>query len=330
MRKTHLLTALIALMLCAPAGMAEETRYRVEVIVLAHLGHAETPRETAALRDFGDALDFLAPQPLDAEDEATEAVAEPAAAVDTVEAIHGVEADTSAEPPAVVQVEELGDVMQDAFRRLRLSGPFRPLVALAWEQPSTEPFPVLRVHDETVVMTEDPWAAIRERLAAGEDIDVDAWIQAGLVPPIPPASAATAAGPTDVAPGDTAPADDPAAILESLPPPRLHYALDGTVSLVRSRFLHFEVDLQQREALYTEPAGQALTLPRGLRAMPAAEPLVQDDMTTGSATATPSAFRVFDMRQRRQVRTGQVEYFDSPVLGVLAYFTELEPEAEED
>ena len=122
--------------------------------------------------------------------------------------------------------------------------------------------------------------------------------------------------------------DDPATLLtpDRLPPPKHFYALDGTISLVRSRFLHLYLDLQQREAVFA-PAGapEVIHMPRGLRTMPTAPP---GDAV--GADPAPTAFRVFSMEQSRQVRTGQVEYFDGPVLGVLAYVTEIEPAVEAD
>jgi hypothetical protein len=296
MRNTLLLPALLLMLAVPVASSAQDTRYRVEVIVLTHLGHAEAPQEVTALRDYNDAIDFLAP-PANSED--AEAPAEAPAAVGD-EAADGAAAEP--EPPAVVHIEELGDVMRDAWRRLRLSAPFRPLVSLAWEQGRDEPFPVLRLHDATLVRTDDPWAAIRERLAAGEPID--AWIDAGLVPDLPPQDGAANA--TDADPAN--------ALLGALPPPRRYYALDGTVSLVRSRFLHLQVDLQQREAVETALTAEPLVLPRGLRTMPAATP-------QAAAPPAPGAWRVFDMQQSRQVKSGQIEYFDGPVLSVLAYIT---------
>ena len=328
LHQTLITTALLVLLAAPTAASAQETRYRVEVIVLTHLGHAETPHEVATLRDYGDALDFLAPK--DAAEDGDNDSIEPepgvgpdAAAADDA-AISGEPAGQpgEAEPPPVVHIEELSDVMRDAWRRLRLSGPFRPLLSLAWEQASTPPFPQLRVHDENVVMTQDPWDAIRVRLEAGEP--VDAWLEAGLVPPIPPRLPVENDSTTyeDVA-------DDPeSALLERLPPPRLFYALDGTVSLVRTRFLHLYVDLQQREGVYDPTPGQAVQLPRGMRTLPAATPAPDPDPLAGEPV--PTAFRVFDMEQNRQVKTGQVEYFDGPVLSVLAYITAIEPETTED
>jgi hypothetical protein len=58
--------------------------------------------------------------------------------------------------------------MQEAWRRLRLSAPFRPQQYLSWEQGNQEPFPALRIHDLEVVLVKDPKA--RERLKM-----IEAW-----------------------------------------------------------------------------------------------------------------------------------------------------------
>jgi len=335
-----LLTIALALLLTAPCkAPAQDTRYRVEVIVLTHLGHTETPRDVASVRDYGDALDFLTPDEPAADDDAetdgtdSETEADTAALDTAPPGAEPTNGNAEPEPPDVVHIEELGDVMQDAWRRLRLSGPFRPLLSLAWEQADTPPFPLLRVHDENVVMTQDPWAPIRGRLEAGEP--VDAWLEAGLVPPIPPPD--PDADPDAEGPAMGGPDADPtrgadgvdstpeAALLERLPPPRRFYALDGTVSLVRSRFLHFRVDLQQREGVYEAAPAQPVVLPRGLGVPPAATP--EPEFEAAGVEPPPTAFRVFDMEQSRQVKTGQIEYFDGPVLSVLAYVTAIEPES---
>ena len=41
----------------------------------------------------------------------------------------------------VIAVESMGDVMLEAWRRLRLSARFRPEQYLSWEQSADEPFP---------------------------------------------------------------------------------------------------------------------------------------------------------------------------------------------
>jgi hypothetical protein len=97
-----------------------------------------------------------------------------------------------------------------------------------------------------------------------------------------------------------------------IPDPVIYYRLDGTAQLVRSRFLHLELNLQLREALW-DPEQPRFVL----------------DENGESTPLPPSAFRVYAMQQRRQVRTQRMEYFDGPKLGVLAWVTEIET-AEED
>jgi hypothetical protein len=78
------------------------------------------------------------------------------------------------------------------------------------------------------------------------------------------------------------------------------YRLDGSVQLRRSRFLHLHLDLEYRE---TAP-GQAMANPLA----PAA-----------------GKYQVFQIRQNRQVRTGQMQYFDTPQFGVLVLVTATQP-----
>lgn len=307
MRYINLLISFLIIGLALDSASAQDGRYRVEVIVLTHLDHGEAPREAVTPRDYGEAIDFLAPPPETNGEtgETVEPVLEPLPESAAPADQDAAEAQVP-EPPRVVHIEELGPEMQDAWRRLRLSGPFRPLVALAWEQADDEPFPRLRVHDGEVVLSRDPWSDVRERLEAGET--VDPWLLAGLPPLLPPADGAAA---TDEV------------TLERLPPPNLFYALDGVVSLIRSRFLHLHADLQWREPVFAAPSAEPLTLPRGLRTLPTATPAVD-------AEPVPTSFRVFELDQDRQIRTGQVEYFDGPVLSLLARVTALEAPAASD
>ena len=43
----------------------------------------------------------------------------------------------------------------------------------------------------------------------------------------------------------------------------------------------------------------------------------------------PDSSLAFTLKQSRQVKTGRMEYFDSPVLGVLAYISLVETAAED-
>jgi hypothetical protein len=272
---------------------AQETRYRVEILVLRHLEQNEEPMERLELPDFSMATDFLTP----AVENADESDETPDASDITEQPLNELaEGDTLenadlGEPPLdpnrLVHIEEMSSVMQETWRRLRLSGPFRPEQYLSWEQGSQEPFPSLRVHDLSVVMIVDPWAEFRPQ--AGETATVFA-----------------------DAPGLNAAADNSGFEGPQLPDPVTYYRLDGTVALRRSRFLHLDLDLQFREPVWQQEVPGALET-RGPDARP----------------AQPSSFRVYALKQSRQVRTGRMEYFDGPFLGVLAWITEVEEESGE-
>ena len=298
------LLILLLIFLSIGSAQAENTRYRVEVLVLTHLDPAQDARETRTLNDFSAALDFLQPPEEAAETEAADATAAPSS--ETVAA--SPDAEASGEMPAeaievdpwnvVTQVEEMGAEMQEAWRRLRLSGPFRPLQYLAWEQGSEPPFPVLRIHDLETVLIEDPWA--EQRLAMEE------------------ASQTKVFGDTVTA---AEPGDDPAEG-STLPDPIAYYRLDGTASLSRSRFIHLAVTMEWREPVFDE---SAFTVTMPLSGEADAQP----------PEPRPSAFMVHRLQQSRPVRTGQMEYFDGPVLGVLAWVSDIsdtvvEPETDED
>jgi hypothetical protein len=266
-----------------PALAADQSRYRVEIIVLSHLEHDAQPRTAQRLEDFSAALDYLTPpaEPRDANERAAGDAAEtPADLADDT----GDVAESGAAPGAetdpwnvVVHVPELGERMQDAWRRLRLSGPFRPLQFLAWEQGGNGPIPTLRLHDLEVVLSEDPWAASRAAQAE------------------PAASAAQGQAPVDGA---------------DVPPPIRYYRLDGTASLTRSRFLHLSLAVELREPLY---AG----------ATPGREPPRSAGAPDAPVEPAPTSFLLHRLEQSRVVRTGRMEYFDGPVLGVLAWVTDI-------
>ena len=186
----------------------------------------------------------------------------------------------------MVHIEEMSDVMREAWRRLRLSSPFRPEQYLSWEQGSEEPFPALRVHDLEVIMVDDPFAEQRAELLEQEQTTVFA-DNAGL----------------DALEG----IEDP-----GLPEPTVFYRLDGAVTLKRTRFLHLDLDLQLREALWDEES------------LPRIETLAPEN-----EQPRPSAFLVQALQQSRQVKTGRMEYFDGPVLGVLAFVTSIQVDSEE-
>lgn len=302
------------------AARAQDDRYRVELIVLLHLNHTETAEEQRWLKDYSDALDFLAPEPEpDPESEEEDGAQASASdgpnpmALPTEEGaetgvlpLDGILPDTAEDEPdpnAVVHIEEMSDAVQDAWRRLRLSGPFRPLQYLSWEQGRDEPFPVLRIHNDETVLIDDPYADLRalEMLEFEDTLTDDPETNGNATDQTIPGSSTAAEDTTEAAEEE-----------EGLPDPTYYYALDGTASLLRKRFLHLYLDIQLREPVYDDPAGT-----RSMTGGPAAPPSPVD----GLAEPQPASFLVYSLEQNRQVRTGRMEYFDGPVIGVLAYIS---------
>jgi len=300
------LLILIITSLHTPWARGADNRYRVEVLVLKHLESVDQAKEVNRIKDYSTALDFLTPaveeeekvlpdgcEPLLEENEPAapdEVVQDAATAVENTTGDR-LEAETALEeealdPNAVVHVEEMGAEMQDAWRRLRLSGPFRPIQYLAWEQGNDAPFPSLRLHDLELVFEDDPYSDLRE---ANEEL------------------AAVYGDGIDASPNCDEPEED------TLPEPTLYYALDGTVSLVRTRFLHLNLDLQLREALF-----ETETLP-GQAPAYALPPGTGGEGKPELSQAT--SFLVHEFEQSRQVRSARMEYFDGPVVGVLAWIT---------
>ena len=275
----------------APGALlaAEDTRYRVEVLLLTHLDHIEPAREQTHIRDYSLSLDFLtpieeAPPAESADGTGTDQETSLQSEQPVTDGAEG-EAEIPEEEPdpnAVVHIEEMSDEMPEAWRRLRLSAPFRPEQYLSWEQGSEAPFPALRIHDLEAILIDDPYADMRREEKETSTVFADS---AGL---------------------STLGQDS----IPRLPEPTVFYRLDGTATLKRSRFLHLDLDLQLRYPLWQET------------------PTVRDFQSLQEdEPRTPKAFLVHELQQSRQVKTGRLEYFDGPVLGVLAFVTTVEPDA---
>ena len=296
---------------------AQDSRYRVEVLLLSHIDHDQEPREVRQLEDLSQALDFLTPptespagdDPFAESDEETTAVPlempQDGGALEPGEEDSATAEELEEDPlDVVIHIEEMGPEMQEAWRRLRLSAPFRPLQYLAWEQGSREPFPVLRIHDLETVLVEDPWAEQRQELENPEESLVF--------------------GDTVATTPEVDSLEPEADAADTLPDPIAYYRLDGTVSLVRTRFLHLSMAIEWREPVFEE------IIPPLLADAPAPLPSAADEPP---APPLPSAFLVHRLEQSRPVRTGRMEYFDGPVLGLLAWITDVSdtnaPEATE-
>ena len=83
------------------------------------------------------------------------------------------------------------------------------------------------------------------------------------------------------------------------------YRLDGTLQLRRSRFLHLYLDLEYREG--TQPS----------------DPDTQTSFFNIKDPALPEepAYSIHSLQQNRQVRSGQLQYFDTPNFGALVFVT---------
>ena len=290
--KNYLILLILSVLVFEPA-LAQDMRYRVEVLVLTHLSHDEDPQELLRLEDYSAALDFLSPPEEPGDEELQDPAGEEPRATGESAGVASLPGEASenlemaTDTNEIIHIEEMGEAMQEAWRRLRLSGPFRPQQYLSWEQGDQQPFPTLRVHDLDVVLTEDPWAEARAEQQGGT------------------AESVVFADPAGLATLEEAPE------LE-LPDPVQYFRLDGTVSLTRSRFLHLALDLQLREAVWdpepVTPSGSA----------------IPDNENLEMEPPPPSSFRVHSLKQSRQVKSGRMEYFDGPVLGVLAFITPVE------
>ena len=257
------------LLILSSAALAESGAYRVEVIIFRNLAVAAEAVRAEELRSFSHFPDLQKPAPLI---DLTTEVAEEPAAVMAGELPVDLPAPTRDDLPSDLHVvTQKGPAVDDAWKRLRGSRDYRPLLYAAWEQNRTDYYPPMRVHNQQIMDTR-------------------------LHPP------------TTIMVADLT-MDDPLAAYRSS-----FYQLDGSVQLRRSRFLHLFLDLEYRE----EPP-QLVSNPGFL-----------SENTPGTETVTDNEsstdHRVFGLKQNRQIRTGQMQYFDSPYFGALVLVTALKAE----
>jgi len=283
--------------LYAAPVLAQDTRYRVEILVLTHLNHTEEAAESDVISDYSTTIDFLTPQEEVPEEESETESPDPQEmnpGDSAIAELDSAESDEQPEPDpnVVLHMEEMSEVMRESWRRLRLSAPFRPQQYLSWEQGNQEPFPVLRIHDLETILTKDPHAAERLELIAADLLESESEQQALLL-----------AEQRSNNPGSEEALDDPSTETE-LPGLAHYYRLDGAVTLRRSRFLHLDLDIQLRQGDWEPEPLQII----------AQDPVIYE-------RAGPTAFFVHELKQSRQVKSERMEYFDGPVLSVLAYIT---------
>lgn len=268
--KRGYLTLIIILATISTAHAQEETGYRVELVVLRHLESFAEPSPLDELPDLSGLLDL--PARAQAERGPSPLAENPfylGPPLSELPPPLGPFPDQKGPLADIVLLQERSERMDAVWRNLRLSAEFRPEAFLAWEQPAEGPFPELRVHNEEIIWIEDHHVAVR-------------------------GSGSSYVFHYEVGSGELA--------MAPIPEPAFHYALDGSVRLRRSRFLHLDLDLAFRSLA------------------PGAEP----GMAGPPLRSDHGVFHVYELRQSRQIRTERMEYFDAPVLGALLWVTEIE------
>ncbi len=226
---------LVLLLLYPAIAPAESGNYRIEVLLFNHLDSSAEAQQLDEIRSFN--------------------------------AYPSLDDPMVSEAP--MKLEVMSSTMQDAWRRLRLSADFRPLLFVAWEQSRIDYHPPVRVHDDELIAEhlEFPYPV------AFIDLQSLDMFEPYLAP---------------------------------------YYRLDGTVQLVRSRFLHLKLDLEYRQDLLPRkaplPASREEAIDLALQQRQAL------DLTPGPAL-------VHTLLQSRQIRRDQMQYFDTPYLGALARIT---------
>lgn len=219
-------------------------------------------------------------------------------------------------PRAVVYPEDpaplgvVSDTMRSVWRRLENAADIEPLYQQTWEQSRIDYQPPIRIHDDQVLFER---VSLPERWA---DIDL-------TVPDF------------------------------FAPYRERYFRLDGSAQLRRSRFLHLEFNLEFRLALLPPAGSEAITGdPAAGLNEPADTPWRVPATVNPDAPVTPEGRRVVELKpppywnpptplfepmpderppvpgaqlyrlsESRQIRTGELLYFDSPYLGVIARVT---------
>jgi hypothetical protein len=108
--------------------------------------------------------------------------------------------------------------------------------------------------------------------------------------------------PTNMVVADLA-AEDPLAAYRST-----FFQLDGSLQLRRSRFLHLYLDLEYRD----ENTGESVAVEADFFDSPQAQE---------ETASFNQAHDVFKLKENRQIRTGRLQYFDTPYFGALVLVT---------
>jgi len=132
------------LLLLSAAALAEPGAYRVEVIVFRNLVTTAESAVVSELRSFSAFPDIQDTGP--AQDTSENSAAEPTDSPD--------EPMRDPLPDDLLVVTQKSKEMDDAWRRLRSSQDYRPLVYTAWDQNRIDYYPPMRIHNEQIIDTQ--------------------------------------------------------------------------------------------------------------------------------------------------------------------------------
>jgi len=129
------------------AALSESGAYRIEIIVFRNLLAAVESTEVPGLRSFSQFPDLAGTRP------AETLPANQAAASATPLPIELSEVLRADLPDDLRVVTQKSEQMDGAWRRLRSSKSYRPLIYAAWEQNRIDYYPPIRIHDPQVITT---------------------------------------------------------------------------------------------------------------------------------------------------------------------------------
>ncbi len=146
----------LQLLLLSSAVLAESGAYRVEVIVFRNLLATDEPAEVSGLRNFSEFPDLEGTgNPEEAGDIADTLQARNTPVSPDGEPTAGPDLPSRDDlPDDLVVVTQKTTEMDTAWRRLRSSQNYRPLVYAAWDQNRVDYYPPIRIHNEQLIDTQ--------------------------------------------------------------------------------------------------------------------------------------------------------------------------------
>jgi len=277
----------LLLIIFSSAVLAESGAYRVEVIVFRNLAVIAEAGSVEELRSFSHFPDLEKPKPAE-RNQALE---------DSQGAENLKPGETSnEEPPGGMPLEQAGVLPGDMPEAPRIDLPDDLRVISDRESYMDAVWRRLRSSEKYQPLVYAAWEQNRTDYYPPMRIHDQQIIDRQLRPP------------TNIMIADLT-ADDPLFAYRSN-----FYQLDGSAQLKRSRFLHIFLDLEYREQKSPDIVEWDLPAENGIQ------------VDYEASLDEPSEYQLFTLKQNRQIRTNQVQYFDTPVLGALVFVTAISAE----